>query len=430
MLDTEFIRSHPDIVQAAVEAKGINVDVHRVVELDRELRATVLALSEKRAERRRISDAFREVSADVREKLREQSKALGEQISDLEENERRLSAELDPLLLLLPNPPHASVPFGRTAEENVPIRHWGDPRPANEVEFDHVEIMERLGMVDTVRGVKIAGSRGYVLTGWGAVLEMALLRYAVDHITARGFLPLRTPSMVRELALFSTGQFPKGRDQTYKIEDDESYLTGSADAPLTAFHSGEILDLETLPRLYSAISPCFRKEAGSAGRDVRGVFRVHEFQKVEQLVIARNDDEESLEWHARIERYGEEFVQSLELPYRIVNAVTGDLGPAHILMHDLECWVPSEGRYRENYSASFFGEWQARRANVRFRDRDGKVRFCHTLNNTVVASPRILIPFCEHHQEDGTLRIPPALHRYVGHSRITGPWPNGEPVDA
>jgi len=426
VLDMEYVRTHPDVVQSAAEAKGIKVDVARVVELDAELRTNRQQLDEARSERRKISDLFRTATEADQGELRSRSQAIGERVRTLEERERVIDAELRPLLLLLPSIPHSSVPFGVSSDENVQISTWGEPRILSEDDLDHVEIMKRLGMVDFDRGVKVAGSRGYVLTGWGALLEMALMRYGMDFIIDRGFIPMRTPSMIRDAPLYSTGQFPRGRDQTYALEEDELFLTGSADAPLTGFHADEILDADTLPRLYTAISPCFRREAGSAGRDVRGVFRVHEFQKIEQLVITKDDVVESMEWHARIEKNGEDFIQSLELPYRIVNAVTGDLGAPHVVMHDLECWVPSEGRYRENYSASFFGDWQARRANLRFRGEDGRTRFCHTLNNTVVASPRILIPLCEHHQDDGAVAVPEVLQPYLGYKRLTGPWPAGE----
>jgi seryl-tRNA synthetase len=249
VLDMEYVRTHPDVVQSAAEAKGIKVDVARVVELDAELRTNRQQLDEARSERRKISDLFRTATEADQGELRSRSQAIGERVRTLEERERVIDAELRPLLLLLPSIPHSSVPFGVSSDENVQISTWGEPRILSEDDLDHVEIMKRLGMVDFDRGVKVAGSRGYVLTGWGALLEMALMRYGMDFIIDRGFIPMRTPSMIRDAPLYSTGQFPRGRDQTYALEEDELFLTGSADAPLTGFHADEILDADTLPRL-------------------------------------------------------------------------------------------------------------------------------------------------------------------------------------
>lgn len=424
MLDIKFVRANPDLVREAARVKGIDLDIDRLLQLDAEALGCQRELEEARRELRERSKTGRQ--GQPAEEVREANRRLRERIQVLEERHRRAEGARHELLLRAPNPPDPSVPFGVSAEDNVPIRHWGELPHLGFPALDHVELMQRLGMLDAERGARVAGSRGYILTGWGVRLEEALLRYGFDRILAHGFLPMRTPSLIRGLGLVGTGQFPRSQDQTYRMADDDLFLTGSADAPLTALHSGEILDHGVLPLRYAAISPCFRREVGSAGRDVRGVFRVHEFLKVEQLVICANDRDESVRWHEAITSYGEEVVQGLELPYRIVTAATGDLGPGHVKMYDLECWVPSENRYRENYSSSYFLEWQARRVNVRYRDGAGTVRYVHTLNNTVIATPRIMIPFCEvHQQEDGSVRIPPALRPYIGVEAITGPWPVG-----
>ncbi len=424
MLDIKFIRTNPDIVREAARVKGIDLDVDRLLEFDAEVLSTQRELENARAELKRRSKGAG--GPDASDEVREANRRLREKIQELEARHRAVEAARQELLLRVPNQPDPSVPYGVSSDENMPIKHWGEPPSFDFPARDHVEIMQRLGLVDTERGVRVAGSRGYVLTGWAVFLEEALLRFGFDRIIRHGFVPMRTPSLIRDLGLFGTGQFPRSREQTYHVTEDDVYLTGSADAALTAFHAGEVLDHRSLPLKYAAISPCFRREVGSAGRDVRGVFRVHEFLKVEQYVFCVNDREESVRWHEKMLSYGEEVIQALELPYRIVNAVTGDLGPGHVKMYDLECWVPSENRYRENYSDSYFLDWQARRVNVRYRDEEGKVRFVHTLNNTVIATPRILIPFCEVHQQaDGSVRIPKALRPYLGVNEISGPWPVG-----
>ncbi|MGH8542332.1 MAG: serine--tRNA ligase [Gammaproteobacteria bacterium] len=422
MLDRKYIRSNVEELKRAAAVKNIVVDLDVLMSLDQEVEGRRREIDAHRAELKRRSQAFRD-GAGAREDAKAESRKLGDQIQELEAELRSREAALNELLAQVPNPPHPSVPVGASADENVPIRFWGTPPSFDFEPRDHVELMERLEMVDLSRGAKVAGSRGYVLKGWGALLEQAVLRFGMDRITRHNFVPLRVPSLVREYALFGTGQFPRGREQTYELPRDNLFLAGTAEVAVTGIHSGEILAEDDLPLTYAALSPCFRREAGSAGRDVRGIFRVHEFIKLEQYVVCRNDASESERWQERLLAHSEEIIQALELPYRIVNAVTGDLGPGHVKMLDLECWYPGEGRYRENYSASIFYDWQARRANLRYRDREGTVRFCHTVNNTVVATPRLMIPLCEVHQRaDGSIRIPDALQPYLATEEITAPW--------
>ncbi len=423
VLDIKSVRKNPDAIRNAARLKNIDLDVDRLLDLD----STAVRLQQKldalRAALKRRSKDFGRLAAEAQSGMREENKRLGDDIQVAEGELRQVETELRQLLSHVPNPPDPSVPIGTSSEENVPIKYWGQPPVFDHPPRDHVQLMEHLGMLDMERGAKVAGTRGYFLIGWGVLLEQALIRFGLDSILRHGFLPMRAPSLIRGLGLFGTGQFPRSREQTYKIEGEELFLTGSADAPLTAFHADEVLSQADLPIKYTAISPCFRREVGSAGRDVRGIFRVHEFLKVEQFVLCEADHDESVKWHERMLGYGEEVVQALELPYRVVNAVTGDLGPAHVKMYDLECWVPSEKRYRENYSDSYFHDWQARRVGVRYRDRNGQIRFCHTLNNTVIATPRILIALTEVHQRpDGGIRIPQALRPYLGVSELTEPW--------
>jgi len=275
--------------------------------------------------------------------------------------------------------------------------------------------MQKLDVVDIERAVKIAGARSYALKGDAARIELAFMNFAMERIARRGFTPLTVPAMAREFSFIGSGQFPRGRDQVYAIEDEDTFLVGTAEVSITGMYKDEILRYEDLPLTFVGYCPCFRKEAGTYGKDTRGVFRIHQFNKVEQYVISKADHEDSVRWHEQLIRNAEELVRALELPYRVVNVSTGDMGDGKVGMYDLECWIPSKGRYRETHSCSYFHDWQARRVNIRYRDEDGKLKFVYTLNNTVLASPRILLPLFEVHQQpDGSVLIPAAVRPYMG----------------
>ncbi|HIA27949.1 MAG TPA: serine--tRNA ligase, partial [Planctomycetes bacterium] len=257
-------------------------------------------------------------------------------------------------------------------------------------------------------------SRTYILRGAGALLELAVLRLALDHVGEKGFSPMIVPNLVKYEPLYGTAYFPGGEDQAYACEKDHLWLTGTSEVPVTAFHSGEVLEEEQLPLRYSGYSTCYRREAGAAGRDTKGLYRIHQFNKVEQVIICRADEEESIENHRFILKNSEEILQKMELPYRVVNVCTGDLGMGQVQKFDIECWMPSRG-WGETHSASRFYDFQSRRLDLRYRGSDGKLHFCHTLNNTAIATPRVLIPLLENNQrEDGSVRIPDALVPYMG----------------
>ncbi|HRX86172.1 MAG TPA: serine--tRNA ligase, partial [Phycisphaerae bacterium] len=286
---------------------------------------------------------------------------------------------------------------------------------------DHVALGEALGIIDIERGVKLAGTRNYTLRGDAVLLHHAVLRLAMDTMIARGFTPVQVPVLVREEIMYGTGYFPGGRDQAYLCERDNLSLVGTAEVSLTALHADEILDEADLPIKTVAMSPCFRREAGAAGKDTYGLYRIHLFDKVEQVVVCRNDVEESKRLHAEILANAEAVVQALELPYRVVNVCTGDLGQGQVQKFDIETWMPSRGGYGETHSASRFYEFQARRLKLRYRDADRRTRFCHTLNNTVIASPRVLIPILELYQNaDGSITVPKALRPYLGGREYIG----------
>ncbi len=420
MLDRKFIREHPEEVREAARKKRIDLDLDRILELDAEDLREQAALQELQQKSNRVSkEAGKAKDPAERGQLIEEGRALREEVKAREELLRVREDELRARLLRVPNIPDPSVPEGRDESDNVEVKRWGTPPRFDVTPLDHVALMERLGILDTERGAKVAGSRSYILKGAGALLEMALTRFAIDRLAAKGFTPLIVPALAREFALVGTGQFPAHRDQTYELTADDLFLAGTAEVAMTGMHADEILPYDGLPIRYVALSPCFRSEAGSYGRDVKGVIRVHQFTKVEQFIIAPNDTAASLEMLDALLANAEELVRALDIPYRVVLTCTGDMGEGKVKMYDIESWVPSENTYRETHSDSFLGEWQARRVNLRYRDADGKVRFAHTLNNTALASPRIMVPLLENHQQpDGSVRVPTALQPYLGMDTI------------
>jgi seryl-tRNA synthetase len=417
MLDLAFIRNHPDIVKEAARVKYNPIDIDYLLQVDRQVLELQRQVEEARAEQNKISKRIREAGKDKaqRDALIAEGKLLAEQIKALEPLLHELEETRQQLLYLVPNIPDPSAPIGKDENDNVPIRYWGEKPTFDFEPLDHYALMQKLDVVDIERAVKIAGARSYALKGDAARLELALMNFAMDRIARKGFTPLTVPAMAREFAFIGSGQFPKGRDQVYAIEDEDTFLVGTAEVSITGMYKDEMLRYEDLPLTFVAYCPCFRKEAGTYGKDTRGVFRIHQFNKVEQYVISIADHEDSVRWHEQLIRNAEELVQALELPYRVVNVCTGDMGDGKVGMYDLECWIPSEGRYRETHSCSYFHDWQARRVNIRYRDEDGKLKFVYTLNNTALASPRILLPLFEVHQQpDGSVRIPAALRPYMG----------------
>ncbi len=417
MLDLAFIRNNPDIVKEAARVKNNTLDIDHLLEVDRQVLALQRQVEEIRAEQNQISKRVQQAGKDkeLRDALIAQGKQLADQIKALEPRLRELEDERQQLLYYVPNIPDPSAPIGKDENDNVPFKYWGEPPKFDFEPLDHYALMQKLDVVDIERAVKVAGARSYALKGDAARLELALMNFAMDRVARKGFTPIIVPAMARDFCFIGSGQFPKGRDQVYALEDEDLFLVGTAEVSITGMYKDEILKAENLPMTFVGYCPCFRKEAGTYGKDTRGVFRIHQFNKVEQYVICKADHEESVRWHEQLLANSEELVQALELPYRVVNVCTGDMGDGKVGMYDLECWIPSEGRYRETHSCSYFHDWQARRVNIRYRDEDGKVRFVHTLNNTAIASPRILLPLFEIHQQpDGSVRIPEALRPYMG----------------
>ncbi len=422
MLDPKFIRENPDVVKAACRKKRIDVDVDRWLALDSESREIKRSVESLKAEQNLRSKEMPKLPPDGKLALRGELKILSDRVAEGEARIKLLDPEIDGLMLRIPNIPAPEVPEGKDDTENVEVRRVGTPRQFTFAPKDHVELGTSLDLLDTERAARIAGSRSYFLKNEGALLELAVLRFALDHMVASGFTPMIVPHIVSEEAMRGTAYLPGGEEQAYQLTRDDGWLIGTSEVPVTAYRGGEILNVAELPIKMAGWSSCYRREAGTYGKDTRGIYRIHQFMKVEQVILCKNDPEESKKFHAEIVAHAETILQKLELPYRIVNVCGGDLGRPQIQKFDIETWMPSRQGYGETHSASRFHEFQARRLNLRYRDADGTVRFCHTLNNTVIASPRILIPLLENHQnEDGSVTIPECLRPYMnGRTVING----------
>ncbi|HEY0757306.1 MAG TPA: serine--tRNA ligase [Ktedonobacteraceae bacterium] len=429
MLDLAFIRSNPEQIREACRLKNNSLDVDYLLAVDQRALALQRQVEEARAEQNQLSKRIQAAGKDkeAREQIIAQGKVLSEQIKGWEPELNQLVEERQQLLYLVPNLPDPSAPVGKDENDNVPIKFWGETPNFAFTPLDHYDLMQKLDMVDIERGVRVGGSRSYVLKGDAVRLEMALMNFAMDRLSRKGFTPLIVPAMARDFCFIGNGQFPKGRDQVYAIEGQDTFLVGTAEVSITGMYKDEIFKAEELPLRFVGYCPCFRQEAGTYGKDSRGVFRVHQFNKVEQYIICEASHEVSVQWHEQLLANSEELVQELELPYRVLAVCTGDMGDGKVAMYDIECWLPSEGRYRETHSCSYFHDWQARRVNMRYRDAEGKLRFVHTLNNTAIASPRILLPLLETHQQaDGSVVIPAALRPYMGGQELMRPRPGGQ----
>ena len=415
MLSLAFIREHPDAVRKAIAQKNVALDLDALLALDGEVRGLKTRVDGLRAERNAISDGFKSATSEERPALGAKAKAIGAEIGAAEAALGERQAALDALLLRVPNIPWEGAPVGPDESANVVVRTEGTIPSFDFEPLDHVALIEKNDWADLARITQVAGSRTYCLKGRLALLEQALMLWAQQRLAADGFTLMTVPALARPQAFVATGHFPGHEEEAYHIPADELYLAGTGEIALTSLHSGEVIDADKLPILYAGYSPCFRREAGSAGRDVRGLLRVHQFYKLEQYVICRDDDAESARWHQRLLANAEGMLQALDIPYQVVETSTGDMGNGKFRMNDIESWVPSLGKYRETHSCSTLHDWQARRANLRWRDEERKVRFVHTLNNTALASPRILVPLLENHQEaDGRVKLPAALRELMG----------------
>jgi seryl-tRNA synthetase len=415
MLSLQFIREHTDAVRKAATEKNVALDLDALLALDGEARILKTRIDELRRQRNEISASFKTADPAERPALGARAKAMGAEASEAEAALGEKQAALDALLLRVPNIPWNGAPVGPDENSNIVVRTEGEPPRFDFTPRDHVELVEMNDWADLARITQVAGSRQYCLKGRLALLEQGLMFWAERKLAAEGFTLMTVPALARPQAFVATGHFPGHEEEAYSVPADDLYLAGTGEIALTSLHSGEILEADKLPIRYAGYSPCFRREAGSAGRDVRGLLRVHQFYKLEQYVICEDDDAVSAEWHARLLANAEMLLRELEIPYQVIETSTGDMGLGKFRMNDIESWVPSLGKYRETHSCSTLHDWQARRANLRWRDGERKVRFVHTLNNTALASPRILVPLLENHQQaDGRVRLPKALQDLMG----------------
>ncbi len=462
MIDLKALRANPELFQKAVQLKGMDVDVARLLKLDEQRRELMARQEAARSEQKKLGkevgpqlgklkgqlksateEQQKELTAQV-QVLESKPAALKQEIHELDEKLKVLEPEWRHLWLCLPQPPDSDVPIGASADDNVELRHWHpswfDPKRsfADNKGFEpksHIELVKKLGLADFERGVKIAGSRSYVLTGAVMRLHQAVLQLALQYITEEhGFQPVSVPVIVREQTMEGTAFFPHGKDQAYLVDEQhrggthDLWLTGTGEVSLMSLHADEILDVDQLPLKYATCSTCFRREAGAAGKDTAGLYRIHQFDKVEQVVICKADEEESRMWHEKMIGSVESLLQKLEIPYRLLQCCTGDLGPKNADMIDIECWMPSRGeedaegnpsgQLGETHSASRLYDYQCRRLNIRYNDSD-KRAICHSLNNTVIASPRILIPILELYQNpDGSISIPTVLQPFMQGQKV------------
>ncbi|HXG98824.1 MAG TPA: serine--tRNA ligase [Sphingomicrobium sp.] len=411
----EFIKANREAVERGIRDKGVKVDLDALLALEAEVRGAKTEIEALRASRNAVSARFKDASPEERAVLGAEAKAAGARAGELEAALGGKNEALKAMMLQLPGIPWEGAPIGPDEESNLVIRTEGK-RPRFDFDpIDHVALIEKNGWADLSRITRVSGSRTYCLKGRLALLETKLMGWALEQIAGVGFTPITVPALARSEAFYNQGHFPGHEEETYQLPNDDLWLAGTAEMALTSLHSGEIIENDALPILYAGYSPCFRREAGSAGKDVRGLLRVHQFIKVEAYVICEADVGQSADWHAKLLGLAEKLLGLLEIPYQVVETSTGDMGLGKFRMNDIESWVPSLEKYRETHSCSTLHDWQARRANLRYRDSGGKVRFAHTLNNTALASPRILVPLLENHQtEDGRVRLPRAIRHLMG----------------
>lgn len=415
MLDIKFIRENKEIVERAAKLKRVEVDINKLIELDDRRKTLQLLIDEKRALQNAENSRMRNGTEDERQQIIQKMSVVKEEAKQLEEQLQVVMDEWRKLMLQVPNVPDMSVPEGESDADNKEVKVWGEKRVFDFTPKDHIELMESLDMVDLERGTKVAGFRGYYLKNDGALLQFALWKFVNDFFEKKGgFTSMVVPSLVKKELLLGTGYLPQGEEDLYKTQD-ESYMSGTAEVGVMGYFMDEVLNKSDLPRKIIAFSPCYRREAGAHGKDVKGLYRVHEFYKLEQVVLCEASHEESVKHHEELLQNAEGLLQALELPYRVVVNCGGDLGLGQVKKYDIETWMPSKEKYGETHSCSYFHDFQTRRLNIKYRDIDGALKLAHSLNNTALATTRILIQLTENHQQaDGSIKIPEILRPYMG----------------
>jgi len=411
MLDIQYIKDNTQKVKDAAKNKNREVDIDKLLKLHDERLNFIQKIQILREERNEISSKRPPSPEDI-----ERGKNIKNELKELESNLKNIEEELNKLMLYVPNVPFDEVPVGKDESANVEVKKWGEPTKFDFEPKDHITLGKELDIFDLDRGSKISGFRGYFLKNQGAILHMALMMYTLRKLTEKGFTPFVAPTVVKSFTLFGSGHFPWGGEQdVYGLNDEGTHLAGTAEIPITAYHSGETLNEEDLPKKYVGFSPCYRREAGAYGKDTKGLYRVHEFWKIEQVIIGKNDFDEARSVHEELQKNAEEILQELNLPYRQLLMCTGDMGEPQHKKYDIETWMPSRNAYGETHSNSIMGEFQARRLNMKYKTKEGKIKYCFTYNNTAIASPRILIALIENYQQkDGSIKIPEVLVPFTG----------------
>ncbi len=443
MLDIKFIRENQEAVQKAIADKRVGIDFEEFLQTDGRRKDLLAEVEGLQATKNQVSKEIPHLQGTDREAKILEMKEVDARQTELTQDLRRVQQRFDDLMLRMPNIPSPESPIGADDSENVPWRYWSpelgevDPLDAALVaqvptKFtfpvkDHAELAEALGLIDLEAGVKTSGFRGYYLKNELVTIQYGLFLHAMEKLRAKGFTVMQTPTLVREFALVGSGHFPAGRDELYQVADsgrlasgaaedkEPIYLAGTSEPSLLAYYADKTLEEKDLPVCVAGISPCYRSEVGSYSKDLKGLYRVHEFMKVEQVVLCKANTLEGDQWLEKLREIAEELLQDLKLPYRVLNICTGDMGAGKYKMYDIETWMPARGKYGETHSDSNLTDWQARRLNIRYRDAEGKLKYAYTLNNTAVASPRILIAILENYQQaDGSIRVPEVLQKYVG----------------
>lgn len=416
MLDIKFIRENKELITMGAVKKHIKFDVEELIRVDDKRRELMTSFETKRAEQNAVSAKLPQISnPDEKAKLLSDMKILKESMQKEEEDLKEVMKTWQTLMLQVPNIPDMSVPEGEDDSQNKEVFNWGEIPKFDFPVKDHIQLMESLDLADFEKGTKVAGFRGYFLKNEGALLELALFQFVTDEFLKKGdYMPMIVPSLVRREALLGTGYLPQGEDDLYKTQDTD-YLAGTAEVATMSYYADTILDKTHLPKKVIAFSPCFRREAGSHSKDVKGLYRVHEFYKFEQVILCEANHETSVKYHEELRENSEKLLQALELPYRVVVNCGGDLGQGQVKKYDIETWSPSADKYRETHSCSYFHDFQCRRLNIRYKDDEGKMRIAHSLNNTALAAPRILIQILENYQQaDGSIKVPVVLQKYLG----------------
>lgn len=414
MLDIKFIRENKDIVAAGAKKKHIDIDIDKLLSIDDKRREMQVSIDEKRAEQNVASDAIMKASSEERAALIARMQGVKETLKLEEESMQEILKEWRALMVMVPNVPDISVPDGDSDADNKETRAWGDVPKFDFEPKTHSELLLMHDMADYERGAKVAGFRGYFLKNDGARLVWALEQFVQSRFAQKDFTPMIVPSMVRREPFVGTGYLPQSEEDLYETQDGD-YLAGTAEVASMGYYMEEILDAKDLPIKFFSFSPCFRREAGSHGKDTKGIFRIHEFVKYEQIILCEANHEESVKWHEELTANAEKLLQELELPYRVVVNCGGDLGLGQVKKYDIEAWMPSEKKYRETHSSSYFHDFQTRRLNIRYRDAEGTLRYAHSLNNTALAMPRILCQIVENNQRaDGSITVPEVLRGAMG----------------